>query len=485
MAAGDFSIGYFGDLRRCLAGGKLFEAIVQKGDLHVRVLSSSRAEQVRFERFLTNDEVTIDEIKQSALSKTASTALGVEHVLAIQDTSEFDFNKRREDIEGLGVLKARDVVGFYAHPALAISARDDFVLGLAGCQFFEYEPGRPKAVRAAQQKKMIEEKDSYRWLACAEEAKTTLAGARMVTLISDRESDIYEYFSRIPDKKNHLLVRARLDRQVSIDGSSLTVPMSNFVEGLEVVDRREIFVPGQAAKVLAGKLKKQAGRQERLTTLELRYSQIFIHKPAIAGKPKDEAKTVRLTLVDVREVLPDEFQLADGEEPIHWRLLTTHAVTSIQEAWQIVEWYKKRWHIEQLFRSAKRGGMRLEDIALSDGDAIKKLAFLGLLASIRILQLTLCRDGTIERAAAAAFSPTELEVLHRIVPRLEGKTVKQKNQFKSETMAWAYWAIARLGGWKGYTASEGPAGPKTLKRGLDQLAAMVQGWELSLNVCTS
>jgi hypothetical protein len=33
---------------------------------------------------------------------------------------------------------------------------------------------------------------------------------------------------------------------------------------------------------------------------------------------------------------------------VHWRLLTTHAVTTVAEAQQIVAWYRMHWIIEQV-----------------------------------------------------------------------------------------------------------------------------------------
>lgn len=56
-----------------------------------------------------------------------------------------------------------------------------------------------------------------------------------------------------------------------------------------------------------------------------------------------------------------------------------------------------------------------------------------------------------------------LELLNEEV---QGKTLKQKNPYTKNTLAWAAWIIARLSGWSGY-GSHGAAGYISLKRGLD------------------
>jgi len=43
----------------------------------------------------------------------------------------------------------------------------------------------------------------------------------MVTVVADRESDIYEMWARIPDAKTHLLVRACRDRAIETEHGSL------------------------------------------------------------------------------------------------------------------------------------------------------------------------------------------------------------------------------------------------------------------------
>jgi hypothetical protein len=61
----------------------------------------------------------------------------------------------------------------------------------------------------------IEEKESWRWIATALKATTFLSTAALVTLIADREADIYELFARVPDGHTHVLVRAVRDRALS------------------------------------------------------------------------------------------------------------------------------------------------------------------------------------------------------------------------------------------------------------------------------
>ena len=69
-----------------------------------------------------------------------------------------------------------------------------------------------------------------------------------------------------------------------------------------------------------------------------------------------------LQLVEVEEIDPPP-----GVTEIHWRLLTTHAVTTVAEAHQIVAWYCQCWRIEEYFLVLKRSGIDLEAAMASMG----------------------------------------------------------------------------------------------------------------------
>jgi hypothetical protein len=67
----------------------------------------------------------------------------------------------------------------------------------------------------------IEEKESIRWINTALSAKQNISNAGMITVVGDRESDIFEIFERIPDQKTHLIVRASHDRKLA-DGEKIS-----------------------------------------------------------------------------------------------------------------------------------------------------------------------------------------------------------------------------------------------------------------------
>ena len=72
----------------------------------------------------------------------------------------------------------------------------------------------------------ITEKESYRWIASALKTIESLSEADSMTIIGDRESDIYEVFAIVPDNKTHLLIRTHIDRVLS-EGIKLNKKISS------------------------------------------------------------------------------------------------------------------------------------------------------------------------------------------------------------------------------------------------------------------
>jgi Transposase DDE domain len=61
-----------------------------------------------------------------------------------------------------------------------------------------------------------------------------------------------------------------------------------------------------------------------------------------------------------------------GQTAVHWRLMTTHVVDSLEQALQILQWYRWRWRIEQLFATLKLAGLDLEATQLESISAIQR-----------------------------------------------------------------------------------------------------------------
>jgi len=174
-------------------------------------------------------------------------------------------------------------------------------------------------------------------------------------------------------------------------------------------------------------------------------------------------KSFKLYAIEAKEVTPN---LPSTQSPILWRLLTTHPIESLQQALQCIEWYKQRWLIEELFRVMKTKGFQVESSQLGSGAGIKKLIALVLEAALQVMRLKLALDSQRDAKAELIFTKKQLGFLTLLLKTVEGKTAKQKNPYRKNTVAWAAWIIARLGKWTGYK-SHGPPGYITMKNGFD------------------
>jgi hypothetical protein len=424
--------------------------------LCLRKLGDNRACQTKFRRFLNNIRVKVAEIVEAVGERTAS-LVGGRHVLAIQDTTEVNYQSQADRKHNLGTVGNGTDIGLFLHPVLAVDADDGSCLGLVHAQIWR----RKKAKAANYRALPIEKKESHRWLVGANAAKKLLSTtAAWVTIVADRESDIYEQWVRLPDANTHLLSRACQDR-VLADGSRLFATL----DGWREVTRYEIDLPARLGK-----------RSARHATLVVRFGRVEICRPKTCSD-RAAPRSVRLTAIDVREV-----DAPPGEEPIHWRLLTTHKVKSVRKARQVIAWYSLRWIIEQLFRTLKSQGLDVESSMLENGPALERLVMLGIVAATKTMQLVQARDpATPAVPAERVFDQQEVAVIEALQPRLQGRTEKQRNPHQPGTLGWAAWTIARLGGWTGY-ASERPPGPITMHNGLRRFAAIVEGASLILGV---
>ena len=420
-----------------------------------RLAGGRRGGIVGFSRFLANPRVSVTALVAGWGEAIAATCAD-RHVLAIQDTSEINFSTSRQRDRGLGEIGKGVGRGVLLHAMLGMDAENGGILGLVSGQVWT----RAGRVTRAHQQRPLAQKESQRWLSTAQAAKTVLQRAAMVTEISDRESDFYEKWAQLPQAGFHILTRAQSDRPI-VEGGG--------VEGGGRLSTAPLLPAGMASVGLPAR----PGRPARTAKLVARFGAVSLKRPGyLAPHSARLPKTLRLSLVEVAEV-----DAPAGAEPILWRLLTTHAIGDAAMAWRVIGWYRQRWTIEQLFRTLKQQGLRLEDSQLDNAERLIKLTAIAAHAACTIMQLVQARDGQSAQPADIAFSPAEIQTLHALLPEVEGNTDLQKNPHTPNSLAWAAWIIAKLGGWDGYPKSK-PPGPITFRHGLEYFLSIASGWKL-------
>ena len=444
-----------------------------KGTACLRRLGGDRATTEGFRRFLHNEAVTPEIMLATSANHTAAAARG-RHVLAIQDTTELNFSGHAKSKRGFGVVGNGRDIGLFLHPVIVVDAGDGDprqvghaggILGLADANIYSRKKappgGRKKREAQRRRPRPIATKESGRWIGGVLAADRVLSEAAMVTVIDDREGDIYEKFVTPRAAHVHLLGRADHNRVMS-DGAKLFDTMA----ALPNVAGRQIHIPAKG------------GQPARTAQTRVSWKEVEFVRPRSGHDVKLLPPRVKLRAVRVEEVDPPE-----GVKPILWLLLTTHEVTSLENALQIVSWYRARWTIEQVFRTMKSQGFALEDSQIETPQVMAKLILAVLIAALRAMQLVYARSGTTGQMLSDAMDEAAEPLVEILTEKLEGKTAKLKNPHAKGTLARYSWVIGRLGGWDGYEGhGYKPAGPITMARGLVRFDAIREGWEIARDV---
>lgn len=482
---------FFGDKRLLPTGVHFLNCIKDKCSIVLRKIAPTRNAELNFGRFLNNKRVSVSTLKNvfmDTLSGLKTVSQG-RHILLVEDSSEFSFGLEPHKT-GLAQVGNGKELGFYLHPVLALDAADGGCLGIAEAEIYLRKPAEAaesaesaesaqsipltkSALKAAakvaakvrhktRQKLPFAVKESYRWLSSIESALKRTPDAARHTVIADREGDIYEALSGFTDLSCDFVVRCQyLDRTLNQtrSGYSLADALAN------------LTIAGSYAVNLPPTDKRSA--HEAL--LDVKFGVVLLARPQ-SGLVKHLPKHLKVNVVQVSE-RPES--VVNKEEPISWVLLTSHNIENLDQAREIIRFYRWRWVIEQVFRTLKSQGLDMEQSEIETYDRLAKLAILALIAAVQIMQLVQAREGQTQQPIESVFTPEQVVVLEKLNPTLEGRTEKLKNPHKKNTLAFAAWIIARLGGWSGYQKQR-PPGPITMKNGLIRFQAMVQGFYIRI-----
>lgn len=433
--------------------------MVEKNSSVINFCCESRAECAAAYRLINNHRLIMDDIVGSLSSACSAGCEGLSHVLCLQDTTEIVFrHEGRLSLDdsdfGYGTRESEKYC-IFAHPGMVLDASSRMPVGFGHMKVWSRDRSEARMKKQRRGKSRLEQKESYRWLETAEKTVSSLPSGVRVTMVGDRENDVYSVMSRTLACGCDFLVRSMHDRPVDCDVDDGRMGIKEFMQRQPV------------AREYTLELRGHKGRKSRAARMQLRFSKVTIHKSE--NCLDDVPGSLECYCVYAVE---DASTVPDGESPVEWRLLTSHAVETVEQAAECIEWYKCRWFIEELFRVCKSEGFRIESVQLESGAAVKKLIVLTLWAALRCVALKRAYDEQDEAVPASRmFDEDEQELLHVEMERLHMKSPRAldgRNPFREDSLPWAAWIIARIGGWSGYVKAHGRPGYITMKQGLDR-----------------
>jgi len=293
----------------------------------------------------------------------------------------------------------------------------------------------------------LQDKETSHWvnsLQASKERLSELAPETDVWFLLDRENDRRLVLTWLQDSGATYVVRSSTNRRLAGDDGYL-------LDRLRSVAPMHVYTLEVAAA---------RGRRARRARMVVRASRATLR---LRDQWSDKLQPLDVVVVEARE----ERTTPKGEEPIAWRLLTNHEVTTSAEADDVIQAYAKRWIIEEFHKTWKSGACNVEDSQLRDTQAVIKWATIMAAVAARIERLKVLSRTQPDLPAGQELTHYELRALIQLKRRHKKRTETIPDT--EPTMAQAIWWLAELGGYTG-KSSGGPPGSITIRRGLDYIA---------------
>ena len=444
-----------GDKRRT---NRLVELTAQVG-CHIgdTIVGSCEGDEAKLEgayRFIRNQKVAPKAIAESGFNATVAQAKEHKTLLALEDSTTLSYSHRvRDSLGDLGGKKSSKKRGFWVHNVLLLDAQSEQTVGLVDQSYWLREPEtRGKAKQRRERE--YEDKESFKWEAASRRLACRLGDKMQDTIsVCDRESDIYEYLHYKRENTQRFVVRSSWDRRVDNSTGNLFEQAAN----APVLGHYEISIP------------QKGGRKARQARLELRAVTVTLNRPNRLG---GEWGSVQVNLVVAEEVGGNE-----GEK-LCWRLLTSEPIECFEDARKITRYYELRWRVEDFHKAWKSSGTDVEELRLQHPDNIQRVAVIMAFVAVRLLQMR-------EVFHKARVCPSANIACDKLLDKYEWKALwltheKKPLPEKAPGIAWAYEAIARLGGWTD-SKRTGVVGWATLWKGWFRLQDRTDGLILAFS----
>ena len=255
--------------------------------------------------------------------------------------------------------------------------------------------------------------------------------------VGDRESDILELMQRAQALgwPVDLLVRSQHNRRLP-DGARLW----DEVRGVEPVGEIE-FTMGACG-----------GRRARVVRQELRIKRVVI----------DHDQTGAIEMICL---VASESARLRANKPVCWRLLTNRCATTLEQARELIEWYRARWETLMFFHVLKTG-CRVEALQLASLPKIERALALFMVVSWRIARLMRLGRTCPDLPASLMFDPDEIKAAYVLTKKPTPTLPPRLNEVVRR--------VAMLGGFLA-RKGDGEPGVKTIWIGLQRIMDFAAG----------
>jgi hypothetical protein len=442
----------------------LLSALASRPNLSIPAACAGRAEMQAAYRFFDNDKVTFDTVPQPHIDRTLQRLAEQEVVLLVQDTSEVELTRPKQQVVGVGELDGVRQ-GLLLHEMQAFTP-EGTPLGTAWATIINRTDGVSHASAAEKKRKRnhtpIEEKESMRWLTGLRQARTItqqLPGVQCVC-VADSEADIFELFAEPRGERPvHWLIRACENRALQPEATEAAGHLREQVLTTPVLYEVQLRIRGHQAKTAVKERGRGQSRVSRVATVQGRATTVTLRPPRRFDR--------QLPAITVNVVLVHEPNPPAGQPPVEWILVTTLPIDTREQVQRIVEYYCVRWCIEILFRTLK-SGCRIEQRRLEHMDRLQPCLALYLIVAWRTLFV--CRMGREcpELDCEAIFEPSEWKAVWVAVHQ-------RKPPKKAPPLCVMVHLIASLGGYVERPKSE--PGTQTLWIGLQRMYDLAWAWD--------
>jgi hypothetical protein len=399
-------------------------------------------------RLLDRPEVTFQAVATPHWQRTRQEA-GQGRFLILDDTTEIDYGAKRQ-ATGLGPVGRGTGRGFLIHSALVVVPGDEWVVGLAGQILFHRRPA-PKGETLTQ--KQRRDRESAVWGQLIEQVGPPPATARWVHVM-DRGADDFEVFCRAGRVGADWIGRVKSRNRRVRDQAGHEGPLSDVLT---------------AAPVAGGyglTLRARPSQPARRARLEVSFAPVtaLIPQHAPASLKALAPEPIPQWVVWAREVDPPP----GLKEPIDWVLLTSLPVEDLAGAMGVIDYYEKRWIIEEWHKALKTG-CQVERRQLHTSPRLEALTGVLSVVAVRLLQMREVGRREPDRAAVELVPSHYVRLVHR--------ARRGRGRPEEWTIRDFIRGLAGLGGFLG-RKSDGEPGWITIWRGWDALHWMLQGAQL-------